>query len=77
MRMMKRLSAYCYTPKVKGSYKGNCLARFYSFSDAFIEFLQSCDLGLTENVIFVRNDIAYFSEIFAEFNELNLCLQVG
>ena len=51
--------------KVKGSYKGNCLALFYSFSNAFIEFLQSCDLGLTENVIFVRNDIAYFSEIFA------------
>ena len=63
--------------KVKRSSKGNCLARFYSLLDAVIEFLQSCNLGLTKNVIFVKNDIAYFSEIFAKFNELNLCLQVG
>ena len=44
--------------------KGNCL-----------EFLQSCDPDLAKEVTAVKNDIAYLSDIFAKFNELNLSLQ--
>ena len=40
-----------------------------------MEFLQSCDPGLAKEVIAVKNDIAYSSDIFAKFNELNLSLQ--
>ena len=40
-----------------------------------MEFLQSCDPGLAKEVIAVKNNIAYLSDIFAEFNELNLSLQ--
>ena len=55
--------------------KGNCLARFYSLLDTVVEFLQSCDPGLAKEVIAVKNDIAYLSDVFAKFNELNLSLQ--
>ena len=55
--------------------KGNCLARFYLMLDTVVEFLQSCDSGLAKEVIAVKKDIAYLSDIFAKFNELNLSLQ--
>ena len=43
--------------------------------DTVVEFLQSCDPGLAKEVIAVKNDIAYLSDIFDKFNELNLSLQ--
>ena len=55
--------------------KGNCLAQFYSLLDTVVEFLQSCDPGLAKEVIAVKKDIAYLSDIFAKFNEFNLSLQ--
>ena len=55
--------------------KGNCLARFNLFFDTVEKFLQSCDLGLAQEVMLIRNDSAYLSDIFAKFNELNLSLQ--
>ena len=55
--------------------KGNCLARFNVLFDTVVEFLQSCDLGLVQEVMLIRNDSAYLSDIFAKFYELNLSLQ--
>ena len=55
--------------------EGNCLARFYSFLDTVVEFLQSCGPGFAKEVIAVKNDIVYLSDIFAKFNELNLSFQ--
>ena len=55
--------------------KGNCLAQFYSSLDTVVEFLPSCDPGLAKEIIAVKNDIAYLSDIFAKFSELNLSLQ--
>ena len=54
--------------------RGNCLTRFYSFLDTKVEFLQSCDPGLSKEFIVVRNDVANFLDIFARFNKLNLSL---
>ena len=55
--------------------KENCLARFYPLLGTVVEFLRSCDSGLAKEVIAVKNDIAYLSDIFAKFNELSLSLQ--
>ena len=55
--------------------KGNYLARFNLLFDTLVEFLQSCDPGLAQEVVLIRNDSAYLSDIFAKFNELNLSLQ--
>ena len=40
-----------------------------------VEFLQSCDPDLATKIMVVRNVIAYLSDVFAKFNELNLSLQ--
>ena len=61
--------------KVRWLSKKNCLARFYSLLDTVVEFLQSCNPSLAKEVIAVRNNIAYLSEIFAKFNELSLSFQ--
>ena len=60
--------------KVRWLLKGNCLARFNLFFYIVVEFLLSCDPGLALEVILIRNDFAYVSDIFAQFNELNLSL---
>ena len=58
--------------KVRWLFKGNCLARFYSLVVTVMEFLPICDSGLAKEVIAVRNDIAYLSDIFSRFNEQNI-----
>jgi len=35
------------------------------------EFLQSCDSDFAQEVMLVRNDTSYLSDIFAKFNVLN------
>ena len=55
--------------------KGNCYARFNLLFDTVVEFLQSRDPGLAQEVMLIRNDSAYSLGIFAKFNELNLSLQ--
>ena len=55
--------------------KKNCHARFYSLSDAVVEFLPSRDPGLAKEVIPVRYNIVNLLEIFSKFNELNLSFQ--
>ena len=61
--------------EVRWLLKGNCLARFNLLFDTVVEFLQSCDPGLAQEVTLIRNGFAYLSDIFAKFNELNLSLQ--
>ena len=55
--------------------KGNCFARFNLLFDTVVEFLHSCDPGLAQEVMLIRNDSAYLSDIIAKFNKLNLSLQ--
>ena len=57
--------------------KLDCIARFNLLFDAVVEFLQGCDPGLAQEVMLSRNDSAYLSDIFAEFNEVNLSLQIN
>ena len=40
-----------------------------------VEFLQSCDSSLAQEVMLIRNGSAYLSDIFAKFNQLKLSLQ--
>ena len=40
-----------------------------------MEFLQSWDPGLAQEVILIKYDFAYLLNIFAKFNEVNLSLQ--
>ena len=44
--------------------KGNYLARFNLLFDTVREFLQSCDPGLAQEVMLIRNDSAYLSDMF-------------
>ena len=74
MKMMKPLSAYYFIPKYEWLSKGNCLARFNLLFGTVVEFLQSCDPGLVQEVMLIRNDSAYLLDIFAKFNELSLSL---
>ena len=55
--------------------KGNCLKRFYSLFDTVVEFFQESNTGLCDDLKNIKNDIAYLSDIFTKFNEVNLQLQ--
>ncbi|XP_026317857.1 SCAN domain-containing protein 3-like [Hyposmocoma kahamanoa] len=55
--------------------KGACLARFYSVFDSVLEFLESRDPDLKENLIKFKADIAYLTDLFKKFNDINLQLQ--
>lgn len=55
--------------------KGNCLARFYNLFDSVIEFLENKDRELRDNLIISKNDIAYLTDLYKLFNDVNLQLQ--
>ena len=55
--------------------KGNCLNRFYKLFDTVVEFLQNKDDDLRENLLRYKHDIAYLTDLFSKFNEVNLQLQ--
>ncbi|XP_071749602.1 protein FAM200A-like [Lepeophtheirus salmonis] len=55
--------------------KRNCLKRFYSLFDTVVEFFQESNIGLCHDLKKIKNDIAYLSDIFLKFNEINLQLQ--
>ena len=55
--------------------KGNCLKRFYSLFDIVVEFFQDSNHGLCDDLRNIKDDIAYLSDIFNKFNEVNLQLQ--
>lgn len=55
--------------------KGLCLTRFFSLFETITEFLDAKDPILKENLIQWKPDIAYLTDLFAKFNEVNLQLQ--
>ena len=52
--------------------KGNCLRRFYSLFTAVEEFFQALDDSVSLELISIKADIAYLSDIFIKFNEVYL-----
>ena len=61
--------------EIKWLSKGNCLKRFYSLFDTVAQFFQGSNSGLCDDLQNIKNDIAYLSDIFTKFNEINLQLQ--
>uniref|UniRef100_A0A5S6QVI8 HAT C-terminal dimerisation domain-containing protein n=1 Tax=Trichuris muris TaxID=70415 RepID=A0A5S6QVI8_TRIMR len=55
--------------------KGACLSRFYVLFDTVVQFLETEDMELRDNVEKSRADIAYMSDLYLKFNEMNLQLQ--
>ena len=55
--------------------KGNCLRRFYSLFSTVVEFFQAPDDRVNLELINIKAVIAYLSDIFIKFNEVNLQLQ--
>ncbi|XP_044751794.1 SCAN domain-containing protein 3-like [Coccinella septempunctata] len=55
--------------------KGACLTRFYSLFESVLQFLDSRDSDLKKNLINSKADIAYLTDLFKKFNDLNLQLQ--
>lgn len=55
--------------------KGLCLTRFFKIFESVLEFLDAKDPILKENLIKWKTDIAYLTDLFAKFNEVNLQLQ--
>ncbi|CAG9789136.1 unnamed protein product [Diatraea saccharalis] len=63
------------TSEVRWLSKVACLTRFYLFFESVLEFLESKDPDLKENLIKWKADIAYLTDLFKKFNEINLQLQ--
>ena len=61
--------------EVKWLSEGNCLIRFYSLFDTVVEIFQDSNHGLCDDLKNIKDDIAYLSDIFNKFNEVNLQLQ--
>ncbi|XP_026579775.1 LOW QUALITY PROTEIN: zinc finger MYM-type protein 6-like [Pseudonaja textilis] len=55
--------------------KGNCLRCFYNLFDTVAEFFEGKNALLSDELKEIRHDIAYLSELFTKFNEVNLQLQ--
>ncbi|CAG9794244.1 unnamed protein product [Diatraea saccharalis] len=55
--------------------KGTCLARFYNLFGSVIEFLENKDPELRDNLISSKKDIAYLTDLYKLFNDVNLQLQ--
>jgi zinc finger BED domain-containing protein 5/7/8/9 len=55
--------------------KGNCLKRFYSLYDSVLEFFEEVRIDLRNELIERKHDVAYMSDLFSKFNEVNLQLQ--
>jgi hypothetical protein len=55
--------------------KGQCLTRFYSLFESVLEFLESKDPDLRENLINSKAHIAYLTDLLTKFNYINLQLQ--
>ena len=55
--------------------KGNCLKRFYTLFNSILDFFQESNLELYDKLKSSKKDIAYLTEMFSKFNEVNLQLQ--
>ncbi|XP_042300686.1 SCAN domain-containing protein 3-like, partial [Sceloporus undulatus] len=51
------------------------LTRFYLLFDSVLKFLESKDPDLKENLIKLKADMAYLTDLFKRFNDINLQLQ--
>ena len=52
-----------------------CLNRFYEVFDSVLEFLDNKDNSLKDNLKKKKTDIAYLTDLFHKFNEVNIQLQ--
>jgi len=55
--------------------KGNCMRRIYSLFDTVVEVIQDIDFMLSDELRNIKHDIAYLSDVFAKFDEINLQLK--
>ncbi|CAH1991093.1 unnamed protein product, partial [Acanthoscelides obtectus] len=55
--------------------KGLCLTRFFALFETILEFLDTKDKILKENLMKRKTDIAYLTDLFIKFNMVNLQLQ--
>ena len=55
--------------------KGNCLKRFYTLFNSVLDFFQESNPELYDKLKSSKTDIAYLTDMFSEFNEVNLQLQ--
>lgn len=55
--------------------KGNCLSRVFNLFETVVEFLEDVDEDLHQKMLVIKDDVAYLSDIFQKFNDLNLQLQ--
>jgi hypothetical protein len=51
------------------------LRRCYDLFDTVVEFFEDNKVLLSDELKATRHDVAYLSDIFAKFNEINLQLQ--
>ncbi|KAG8234800.1 hypothetical protein J437_LFUL006633 [Ladona fulva] len=75
MRTTKILNVCYYTLFVHWLSKGNCIRLFYNLFDTVAQFFEEKDAFLSYNLKEIRSDVAFWSELFAKFNEMNLQLQ--
>ena len=52
--------------------KGNCLKRFYTLFNSFLDFFQESNPELYNKLKSSKTDITYLNEMFSKFNEVNL-----
>lgn len=55
--------------------KGLCLTRFFALFETILEFLDTKDKILKDNLMKWKTDIAYLTDLFTKFNMVNLQLQ--
>ena len=55
--------------------KGNSLKRFYTLFNSVLDVFQESNPELYDQLISSKTDIAYLTEMFSKFNEVNLQLQ--
>ena len=55
--------------------RGNCFKRFYTLFCCILDFFQESNPELYDKLKSSKTDIAYLTEMFSKFNEVNLQLQ--
>lgn len=55
--------------------KGNCLKRFYELLDTVLEFFENVNDDIYKDIKNAKTYIAYLTDLFSKFNEINLRLQ--
>ncbi|KAJ0178841.1 hypothetical protein K1T71_005616 [Dendrolimus kikuchii] len=71
----KDFNRLLFHTEVRWLSRGNCLTRFYNLFDSVIDFLETKDTELRNKLITSKNDIAYMTDLYKLFNDMNLQLQ--